>query len=107
MGRFSRPQTEVNLLHFLRKKDLTLDANCLLRRQSALSVRSYFLGKSKIKYFKMSSAKFVIQHAKVLEKGLPNCRQEPRRGDKSREELTRDILLVTRSFLVINSKFII
>ena len=50
--------------HFPRKQDLTLHANCFLRRQFAWSVRPYFMGKIRKKNFKMSSAKIVTQHAK-------------------------------------------
>ena len=45
MGKFSRRQTYDIFPIFPRKKDLTVHANCLLRRQFALTVRSYFLGK--------------------------------------------------------------
>ena len=45
MGRFSRRQTDDIFLIFPRKQDLTLHANCLLQRQFAWSVKSYFLGK--------------------------------------------------------------
>ena len=45
---------------FRRKKDLTFYANCLLRRQFAWNVRSYFLGKKKKSknIINLSSAEF-------------------------------------------------
>ena len=49
---------------------------------------------------------FVVRVSNIKAGGLPNCRQEPRRGGKSREEPTRDVLLVTRSFLVIHSSLL-
>ena len=42
---FSKRYFEIFFLIFPRKQDLTLHENCLLRRQFAWSVRSYFLGK--------------------------------------------------------------
>ena len=45
LGIFSRRQTGDIFLIFPRKQDLTLHANCLLRRQFAWNVKSCFLGK--------------------------------------------------------------
>ena len=52
------------LSFFLEKRILTLHANCLLRRQFAWNVKSYFLGKIK-KYFKMLSVEIFTQLQKV------------------------------------------
>ena len=45
MGKFSRRQTDDIYRIFPRKHDLSLHANCLIRRQFAWGVKSYFLGK--------------------------------------------------------------
>ena len=42
---FSRRHFEIFFSFFLEEKDLTLHANCLLRRQSARNIKSCFLGK--------------------------------------------------------------
>ena len=48
-----------------RKWDLTLHANCLLRRQFAWSVKSYFLRKKEKKYFKILCAEKFYPVCKV------------------------------------------
>ena len=45
MSKFSTRQTDCICLIFPRKYDLTLHVNCLIRKQFAKSVKSYFLGK--------------------------------------------------------------
>ena len=60
MWKFSSKQIDDIFLNFTRKQDLTLHANCLLRRQFAWSVKSYSLGKIR-KYFRMVSAEIFTQ----------------------------------------------
>ena len=52
----------VRYFFFFRKYVLTFNADCLLRRQFAFNVKTYFFKKTK-KKIKMSSAEKVTQHA--------------------------------------------
>ena len=70
MGRFSKYQTDDIFLIFLKKKNRTWHfmQNCLIKKQFARSLKSYFLGKwEKKKYIKMSSAEIFTQHAVFIQ----------------------------------------
>ena len=69
MSKFSRRQINDTFfsIFFSRSYALTFHANCPLRRQFAWNVKAYYLEKNKEKkYFKMSSAVIITQHAKLL-----------------------------------------
>ena len=96
---FSRRQFEffALLLIFPRKQDLTHHANCLLRRQFAWSVRSYFLGRLRKTIISLSSAEpahSVVSvnlnscfffHPKVYENMCRGCSLETPRCGASNE----------------------